>query len=330
VACWGEDLNDSCAHADGLAGVLPRPIASENVECITDVQVNTGFVVGRGADGALRLWGGAVADALPRVDSLITRRSIGFLDPIRIGSGYTFVVVESAAGEYFLLGSVILVHGVDQEPPAFKSLEFEAPELKKLGLSGPSRSLSRGGQHFCAAMADGALYCFGNNRSGQLALQGVLSVEEPTLVPTPEPVLMVDTDYEATCVLVESGAVYCAGSNFGGHLARPGEEVRQSDAFLLIEGLPPVSELWIQGGSACARAADGLWCWAVPGGGIAPEPAGEPVVPIDVSMTSETLCVLDGTGTVYCRDFSLSTEYMGNCYSLNADWQAVNFNLICD
>jgi len=85
-------------------------------------------------------------------------------------------------------------------------------------------SVSTGGSHSCAVMADGTVQCWGANFSGQLGNNSTTSSSSPVLVSgisglTPETTAVsVSTGAYNSCAVMGNGAAECWGNNMGGQL----------------------------------------------------------------------------------------------------------------
>ncbi|NOY94344.1 MAG: hypothetical protein GXP55_24470 [Deltaproteobacteria bacterium] len=81
-----------------------------------------------------------------------------------------------------------------------------------------------GDDHSCGLRADGELYCWGSNRSGQLGVPTPTpSVNVPTRVPVPDGGAWLEVAAAArqTCALTRDHALYCWGNNAGARLGIP-------------------------------------------------------------------------------------------------------------
>ncbi|AKU95960.1 hypothetical protein AKJ09_02624 [Labilithrix luteola] len=71
---------------------------------------------------------------------------------------------------------------------------------------------------WCACGVSGAVYCAGNNASGQAGDGTKNYAFQPVKVNLPSRAVEVKVNPTATCALLESGQVFCWGSNFNGQL----------------------------------------------------------------------------------------------------------------
>lgn len=78
--------------------------------------------------------------------------------------------------------------------------------------------VTAGGYHSCALLEDGRLFCFGENRFGEVGNGGAAAQFEPARVQVPRPVTQVSAGARHTCAVDVDGAVWCWGNNDWGQL----------------------------------------------------------------------------------------------------------------
>jgi alpha-tubulin suppressor-like RCC1 family protein len=93
----------------------------------------------------------------------------------------------------------------------------------KLALG--ARAVAAGYSHTCAIATDGSVWCWGDNRTGQLgrATEPCDAALCPNPIPTlvsglPSDVVSITAAYHWTCALERDGTVWCWGQNSGGQL----------------------------------------------------------------------------------------------------------------
>jgi alpha-tubulin suppressor-like RCC1 family protein len=96
------------------------------------------------------------------------------------------------------------------------------PRLVSLeGFAGGVPRLTTGGHHSCAAIADGSIRCWGNNRAGQLGDGSKMNRSLPHAVDAHQLGMSIAVIYaggQHTCARTNDGAVFCWGSNEYGQL----------------------------------------------------------------------------------------------------------------
>lgn len=174
-------------------------------------------------------WGGAGA-TIPNLVTVQLGRggSVGF----RNGSGQSTQVIADVAGYYV---------GVT---PA-------APKVT---------ALASGGYHTCA-ISEGLVYCWGQNRYGQLGNGTTIDSTTPVLVAGGlTNVTAIVAGESHTCALT-NGAVYCWGWNDSGQVGDGSQTTRSAPT--RVTGLNGFSLTAIAAGKqhTCAAAGTSVWCW---------------------------------------------------------------------
>ena len=149
-------------------------------------------------------------------------------------------------------------------------------------------SVAAGGDHTCALLASGAVWCWGSDRDGQLghADRAGRSRGRPAPVPGLSGVERLALGWSYSCALLAGGAVRCWGSR---DVAAP--------ASAIADGPPTAARLATDRGRVCALSADGgRRCWGR-GAFVAPADLG-PVV--DLAFGSAHTCALERGGAVRC------------------------------
>ena len=129
-------------------------------------------------------------------------------------------------------------------------------------------AVAPGTRHVCGIIADGELYCWGENDAGQLGLGSLLEDRlEPTRVGDEDDWTEISAGHRHSCGIRADGTLWCWGSRDNGRLGDGA-----------ITGIRPEPELiapqfqwsYVTAGSAhsCAIRSDGtLWCWGSNGDG---------------------------------------------------------------
>lgn len=129
-----------------------------------------------------------------------------------------------------------------------------------------------GPSHTCARMTNGAMYCWGDNRFGQLGVGDTSPRGRPTrldfaglgvtkiYLPAGDGEVSSDSGV-FTCAVTTDNALHCWGGNRFGQLGTGDTELRATPT--RVTGLGnDVARASNGGGHACAHTADGkLWCW---------------------------------------------------------------------
>lgn len=178
--------------------------------------------------------------------------------------------------------------------------------------AGAIDDLSLGRQHTCAIVA-GALYCWGDNRFGQLGLGDPADRDQPTLVTLPEMAVRVDAHTDHTCVLLASGPIACFGANAEGQI---GSGTGNAFTPRVVPTITDAIDVATGGTHACALRQDGtVWCWGSdafgqigrdarvfpgPDGLVPTQTAPIPERVLQITAGSRHACALTSGGAVYC------------------------------
>jgi alpha-tubulin suppressor-like RCC1 family protein len=228
--------------------------------------------------------------------------------------------------------------GTDQAcpDPGDENCVFGSP-VAAIGLESGVASVHAGGQHTCAVLETGEVYCFGANEFGQSGQECV--GDECAAAPLPSPVTGLDApavDVAAgathSCALLENGEVMCWGWQEDGRLGNPWAPDGPTPTPVEVPDLWPGSiALAVGDEHSCAVRSDGaVLCWGrCDYGGncgtnldswFADSPVivdGIPGAPIDIAAGHGFTCVLNAAGEVHCfgsLGASSTPESVGQSY----------------
>jgi alpha-tubulin suppressor-like RCC1 family protein len=129
-------------------------------------------------------------------------------------------------------------------------------------LTGQVAHLAAGANHTCAQTAPGDLYCWGDNRYGQLGTGDRTSQLVPTRVSgTADASAKVFAGGEHSCAIHADGSFWCWGDNRSGQLGVGDTEPRLSATRVDTLG-NDVTAAYAGGAHTCVLRTDGsVWCW---------------------------------------------------------------------
>jgi alpha-tubulin suppressor-like RCC1 family protein len=137
------------------------------------------------------------------------------------------------------------------------TLVNRALPVRVVGLPAAAVGVSTGGEHTCALIEDGTVWCWGDNQSGELG-DGTT-----TSRPTPAPVIGVSDAVAVSigifesCALTSAGAVMCWGS-----LRLPNAPRAQKTAEVVAGLAAGVAAISTEGSANCALLdTGGIRCW---------------------------------------------------------------------
>ena len=207
--CWGYNIDGEVGNGKAPAGApVPTPIATS--QRFTQVSLGAGQACAIASDGTLWCWGYNVVGEVGN-DSTMSQPT-----PVQIG---TDTWANIAAGSAHTCGvqtdGRLRCWGANDVGELGNGTEDSAvtPVPTIYDDTHWSR-VATGGRDTCAVRDDGAVWCWGENGAGQLAID-LPTFEEPA--PTPvapalgEPVAALALGGAHTCALTATGHLWCAG-----------------------------------------------------------------------------------------------------------------------
>ena len=155
--CWG--TNSTYQFGDSSPAFSPTPLLVNNMPAPTAVAAGDAHACAIGSGSKLYCWGvnssGQVGDGSPDLTSKVTGLGI---TPSLVAAGASHTCAVSG-GSAFCWGA-----------NNFGQLGMSSPEPTKpfqVGTISAVQKIALGANHSCAQNGDGAVYCWGNNLSGQ-------------------------------------------------------------------------------------------------------------------------------------------------------------------
>lgn len=269
VVCWGPNNNGELglgANRDGSIERVPVAVPGFGTGNVA-VASGEGMVCAIDGMGSLRCAGYA---GQPFSDTPAALAAVNFA-VAEVSIGRFHQCLRSSAGDVYCWGNN------DRGQIGVGGRVFQNDPVLVGGLPTPIVSVAAGSDlagdlvndssaHSCAVAGNGAVFCWGDNRAGQLG-DGTTTLRE-----TPVAVLMlpfaasrVIAGIAHTCALSAAGQVACWGDNSAGQLGNG--STTGSSTPELVQQLPGVA-IDVAAGvrRSCALLADGdVYCW---GGGI--------------------------------------------------------------
>jgi alpha-tubulin suppressor-like RCC1 family protein len=197
--------------------------------------------------------------------------------------------------------------------------------------------VSTGLSHSCAIRDNATLWCWGDNRYGQLGSE--VNAGTPRANTTPRRVegqwATVSSGDDHTCAIREDGTLWCWGANKDGQLGRAagvGTENAHPDVVQVGDAIDWV-DVSAGGGHTCGVRADhSLWCWGANGfGQLGIAGGGSTTVPtqvggnrwVEVAAGADHTCALGTDSHIWCWGSNAHGE-LGN--SINAGTGASNLD----
>lgn len=123
-------------------------------------------------------------------------------------------------------------------------------------------SIDSGGAHTCGVTESGQIFCWGFNDEGQVGTDfAQFVIDEPRLVPAPEPWQAVSAGHDHSCALTEAGTAWCWGDNFTGQLGS-GDTFQKSFEPVRVASPVPFESVLAGYYQSCGLTGDGrMYCW---------------------------------------------------------------------
>ena len=146
---------------------------------------------------------------------------------------------------------------------ADESVSFGAVRVDSLGDD--VASIAAGANHTCALTTSGQLWCWGDNRNGQLGAEVGSHSDEPVLVASlgnDVAGLAIGESAHHTCAILNDGALLCWGDNADAQLGDAAAQSRSLPTAIAFDGLGEVTDACTAAHHTCARSTDGsVSCW---------------------------------------------------------------------
>ena len=317
VWCWGDHPT-----YDG-EGFIHEPTQIASFDTVTSVSAGEEHACAVLADGTVWCWGDNMSGQLGQgyssidgtrdpvqVPGIDTAKSIsvgGFTSCAVLLSGAVTCWGDSWGGPREWIGSSLF----SIERPAKVAFGDTSPETSFL-----SQSVSSGGMHTCAVLADGTVWCWGDDYYGKLGQDPYDDEQGPTHVPMRVPGIdtatSVTAGYYHSCALLANGTVWCWGSNEYGMLGQDYDEQGATHVPMRVPGIDSVLSIDAGDYHTCALLADGtVWCWGSNEYGMLGQDYDGDIshVPMRVpgidavtgaSLGNDYTCAVLADGTVWC------------------------------
>ena len=323
-----------------LTGITP-PIAQAAVGDlgpeIVGIATSDNFSCMNAKSGEVYCWGQSFNSNLGtgiETDNAVPHKVYEISDSIKTDTGEKFACSLSKTGIVSCWGS----NEVGQIGDGYLDLNDRIFPSYVAGLRN-IKDISLGDKHACALNEIGSVFCWGDNKFGQLGnltiptsnlVQTIINSNFPIEVSVPEPLIAITAGSNHTCGLSKKGFVYCWGSNLVGQLGigLQNISINKPQAVPALSGVTKVKSHF---DSTCANtSAAGLYCW---GQGMNGE-LGETekinrYLPRLMSGTYSVTNASTNVATVYTYATSLTNFAFGRNGGCGIDGKSGNGYLVC-
>ncbi len=279
--CWGSNLSGelgvgslSDAGFDGGNGAIPASPAITNVSSVSGggLGQTNAFSCAVLAGGNASCWGnnryGQIARVVDGGSDLAAHPNpanvpglAGALD-LRCGGEHACALLADGGGV-----SCWGLNSLGQLAQPTTGQFTWTPALAALPASPTATQIAAGQFHTCALLADGTVWCWGENAHGQLGRSldgGSLQDSHPAPVQGLSGVAQVATGNFHSCAVLEDGLLLCWGQNDHGQTGRGagGAVVEPSPGLVALPAGSKVQQVSAGLLHTCAVLSDGsVWCW---------------------------------------------------------------------
>ena len=267
VVCWGVNGSAALGHGERGNRYAPTPVAGlSGVMAIAAAPDHACALLG---SGAAYCWGsnfyGALGTSVKGATAYAPVKVEGLAGAVAIATGHTHTCAALADGSARCWGANRhgqLGDGTKTDramPAAVRDLagvvELALGDATEVPVE--ARLLSG---HSCARLRDESVWCWGENRFGQLGDGTRADRAAPVKVAGIEGARAVAAGTGFTCALHGEGTVACWGSNMYGQLGDGTSTTRARPA--KVNGITAATAIAARGLHACALLQDGsVWCW---------------------------------------------------------------------
>jgi alpha-tubulin suppressor-like RCC1 family protein len=257
LRCWGLNASGQLGIGDTSPHLTPAVVQGmTDVAYVALGQLHTCAVTG---DGKVRCWGSnsrgqlgiGAADASPHPAPLLV---VGLAPTRKIQAGKEHTCAEMVDGTVQCWGSNVageLGDGTHTDRPLPTSVK---------GVTGVKKLSAGGGQHNCAVLSDGSVWCWGSNSKWQLGAKMPAPDSPNSLqVPALSGASKVWVGFEHSCVLKADASVWCWGANDYGQLGN--DTTNQTDTPVqVLTGVDSMGAGWRHTCAFLSTTSD-MKCW---------------------------------------------------------------------
>jgi alpha-tubulin suppressor-like RCC1 family protein len=266
--CWGNNDSGQLGTNDTMLRIRPVQVDPDGLGAsFHNMQAGAAFGCLRKTDNTLWCWGNNESGQLGLGDHdrrLVPKQVAPDTLPAiaQVYSGENHACAVSADGTLWCWGDNRYGQlGTGDQQPRLVPVPIDP-----MGLGSGVTSVFAGDNHTCAVRSDGTLWCWGDNRYGQLGTRDTMNRLKPTQIDFEligSGVSVVTAGGQHTCAGRTDGTLWCWGRNSDGELGTGVPD--NSPMPVPVDSRQmnvTVVEVYAGGTHTCARTADSaLWCW---------------------------------------------------------------------
>jgi alpha-tubulin suppressor-like RCC1 family protein len=299
VRCWGQDAATGVWLGGGLnsGSAVPRPVSSITTATAISRPSSGGPDCALVAAGEIDCWGNNGYGSLG--DGTTTPSTV----PVKVGTTDVYTAVATDLGVACAIhGGVVACWGHNDHGQLGQGVADGDNHGTPADVPGLTNvvSVAVSPYHACAARANGEVWCWGANFSGDLGVSTVTVPADsfsPVQAAGVSGAVSVSVGTSDSCALLGTGAINCWGSDSLGKLGDgPGSPTNSWDP-ATVSGITTAVEVSMNDNyNACARTSDGkLWCWGMGGyGELGNNTYTSSDVPVEVSGITTAVSVSSG------------------------------------
>lgn len=277
LECWGENTYGQLGDNYPAASEVPQRVdADDDWLTVDGADEHTCAVK---SPGQLYCWGGNKGGQLGVGDNSLRRMPTRVDDAeqvLRVSCGGQVTCAIQRNGGLYCWGTNVQRLFPDTGDVAEVIIDTPVRVL----ADSMFRRVSLGVDHGCAIRSDGALLCWGDNRDGQVGIEGALAVEYPMRVGDDE-WYEVAAGSRHTCAIRKDNALYCWGSNDSLQLGL-GSSMRERRQPTRVGADYDWQRLSAGESHTCGIRGEEAYCWGANGHGQlgqwASDPLGQPTL----------------------------------------------------
>jgi alpha-tubulin suppressor-like RCC1 family protein len=232
--CWGSNSQRQVGIDGEPYYTVPEPVTGTSVWNMRFMEIGDTHSCGISLSSDVLCWGGNASGQL----GIGTTEDTEVPTVVDMGgvAAATVTAGDSHTCAHRQDGIVMCWGRNDKGQLGNGTTEWSSTPVAVTGLSGEVAQLSAGGEHTCALMQSGIIYCWGGNADGQLGNAGWVDSPSAVIVTGLEgSVVRVSAGGAHTCALLDGGEIKCWGKNDHGQLGDGSNTSSPTPVSVLVE-----------------------------------------------------------------------------------------------